>query len=110
VSRRKWVQREQADGTYKLEEVDLNYVGRRRSLDLTDALVNDRHYDGCKATDGTPINTRARHREYMRRNGLTTADDYTQEWADAPRKRELEQNKGRREGIERAIHNLEGPP
>jgi hypothetical protein len=45
----------------------------------------------------------------MRRNDLTTIDDFKQEWADAPRKRELEAKKGTRESVERAIHHLEGP-
>lgn len=108
--RRRWIQRRQPDGTYKLEEVALNHWSPRRNLSDTDALISDRHYDGMRATDGTDISSRAKHREYMRRNNLTTIDDYKQEWADAPRKRELEANKGRREDIEKAIHHLEGPP
>lgn len=108
--RRKWVQRRQTDGTFKLEEVDANHWTPRRSLSDTDALISDRHYDGMQATDGADISSRAKHREYMRRNNLTTIDDYKQEWAEAPRKRELEARKGTREAVERAIHHLEGPP
>ncbi len=108
--RRRWIQRRQPDGTYKLEEVPLNHWSPRRNLSDTDALISDRHYDGMRATDGTDISSRAKHREYMRRNDLTTIDDFKQEWADAPRKRELEARKGTREAIERAIHHLEGPP
>ena len=107
--RRRWVQRRQEDGTFKLEEVDLNYYAPRRSLSDTDALISDRHYDGMRATDGADISSRAKHREYMRRNDLTTIDDFKQEWANAPRKRELEAQKERRENVERAIHHLEGP-
>lgn len=108
--RRRWIQRRQPDGTYKLEEVPLNHWSPRRNLSDTDALISDKHYDGMRATDGTDISSRAKHREYMRRNDLTTIDDFKQEWADAPRKRELEARKGTREAIERAIHHLEGPP
>lgn len=40
------------------------------------ALWGDRHYEGMKAPDGTDISTRSKHREYMRRTGLTTFDDF----------------------------------
>jgi len=45
------------------------------------ALWGDTSYDGLRATDGTPIDTRTKHREYMRAKGLTTADDFKQTWA-----------------------------
>ena len=44
-------------------------------------LWGDRHYDGQRTPAGDDISTRTKHRDYMRRNGLTTADDYTQQWA-----------------------------
>lgn len=47
---------------------------------LANALAGDRHYDGLRAPDGTDISSRTKHREYMARTGLTTADDYTQSW------------------------------
>lgn len=109
--RRRYIQRiDPETGKSYLEEVPLNHWSPRRSLSDTDALISDRHYDGMSATDGTDISSRAKHREYMRRNDLTTIDDFKQEWADAPRKRELEARKGTREAVERAIHHLEGPP
>lgn len=43
--------------------------------------AGDRHYDGLRATDGTDISSRSKHREYMRANNLTTADDFSQTWA-----------------------------
>lgn len=109
--RRRWVQKVDPEtGKSRLVEVDLSYRGRARNCSDTDALISDRHYEGAVATDGTLIDTRAKHREYMRRNNLTTADDFKNEWAAAPRRRELEAAKGRREAVERAIHHLEGPP
>ncbi len=54
---------------------------------LANALAGDRHYDGLQASDGTPIDTRTKHREYMKRNGLTIADDYKGEWAKAEKDR-----------------------
>lgn len=47
---------------------------------LANALAGDRHYDGMQASDGTDISTRTKHREYMKRTGLTTASDYTETW------------------------------
>jgi len=54
---------------------------------LHNALAGDRHYDGQRATDGTDISTRSKHREYMKKNGLTTVDDYKQTWAKAEKER-----------------------
>lgn len=69
-------------------------------------------YGHSVATDGTPLDTRRKHREYMERNGLTVASDYTNTWekARAERAKVLAgdfDHKGRREDIGRAIYNLE---
>jgi hypothetical protein len=53
-----------------------------------DALTSDAIYDGLKASDGTDISTRAKHRAYMKERNLTTVDDYTETWARAARERE----------------------
>lgn len=55
---------------------------------LANALAGDRHYDGLVASDGTLINSRTKHREYMKRNGLTIAEDYRGEWKEAAKERE----------------------
>lgn len=47
---------------------------------IANALAGDRHYDGLRATDGTDISTRTKHRDYMKRNGLTMTDDFKQTW------------------------------
>jgi hypothetical protein len=57
-------------------------------LAIHNAMAGDRHYDGLRATDGTDISSRSKHREYMRANNLTTADDFTQTWKDAAKERE----------------------
>ena len=51
---------------------------------------SDRLYSGepFKAPDGTIIDSRKKHREYMRRHNLTTMDDYTGEWKAAAKERE----------------------
>jgi hypothetical protein len=62
---------------------------------LNNALAGDRHYEGLRATDGTDISTRTKHREYMRRNNLTTIDDFKDTWAKAEKQRtEYRQGKG----------------
>jgi len=73
----------------------------------------DTHYDGARATDGTDISTRRRHREYMRRTGFTVADDYKQEWAKKAEQRECFRSgdfdkTGRTEAVERAMFHVEG--
>jgi hypothetical protein len=44
------------------------------------ALAGDRHYENMRATDGTDISSRSKHRQYMKANGLTTADDFSKTW------------------------------
>lgn len=55
---------------------------------LANALAGDRHYDGLRAQDGTDISSRSKHREYMKRHGYTTTDDFKDTWAKAQRERE----------------------
>lgn len=44
-------------------------------------------YTGLRASDGTDISTRTKHRKYMREHGLTTMDDFTETWKRAERER-----------------------
>jgi hypothetical protein len=54
-----------------------------------DGIASGRFYDGVRvAGSGEDISTRQKHREYMKRNGLTTADDFTETWAKAEKERE----------------------
>jgi hypothetical protein len=77
---------------------------------------SDRAYSGTpfKAPDGTVINSKAKHREYMKRTGLTTADDFTQTWAKKAEERAAfyenrdYDKKARREAVERAIYKVTG--
>ena len=77
---------------------------------LHNALVGDRHYDGLRATDGADISTRTKHREYMKRHGLTTIDDYKESHAKAQAARDQYRQRGgsvTRDDIARAIHQLQ---
>ena len=69
-------------------------------------LQTGNHYEGLRASDGTPIDTPKRHREYMARNGLALTEDYKQHWQDAPKQREAEQRRARREAIGRAAYEV----
>ena len=81
MSRRKWIQRRQPDGTSEMVEVDpFNYRPKLRSCDLTDRLISESHYEGVRATDGTPIDTRARHKRYMEEHGVCHAGDFSPEY------------------------------
>lgn len=55
---------------------------------LANALAGDRHYDGLRAPDGSPIDTRTKHRQYMKEKGVTMASDFTETWKTAAKERE----------------------
>ena len=108
MAKRRFIQRQEPP--YDFIEVTDDYVPAARSN--TDAVLwNDRSYDGLRATDGTPIDSRSKHREYMKVNGLTTADDFTQTWNKAAKERAdyYQGKKGSvtRQDVERAIAHLE---
>jgi hypothetical protein len=72
---------------------------------FSDRLYSDNPFLGA---DGSVINSRRKHRDYMRRNNLTTADDFKKSWDDASHKRAEFYTKGadhgeRREQIARAF-------
>jgi hypothetical protein len=61
-------------------------------------------YGRVTATDGTDLSTRRRHREYMRANNLTIADDFKGEWERAAKERaDYLQGKGDRKAIREAV-------
>lgn len=62
-------------------------------------------YGNGIATDGTPINTRKRHREYLRANGLAMSGDFSPEYRERnARNAERADDKARRETVERAYY------
>ena len=77
------------DEVKDLVEITPGYEPSRKGKDAANhlgSLWGDRHYDGLRATDGADISTRKKHRDYMRKMGLTTADDYKSDWAKAQRR------------------------
>jgi hypothetical protein len=72
------------------------------------------HYEGTRATDGTPVDTKKKHAAYMKKNNLAIADDFKGTWAKAEREREsirsgTHDRRERREAIERAIYSKYKP-
>lgn len=66
-------------------------------------------YGDARATDGTPINTRKRHREYLKSKGLCMASDYSAEYqANEAARRERAEDKERREMVERNVYKIFG--
>lgn len=90
MSRRRWVY---IDG----EAVE---VTADREPEPRLQIVTDGHYDGLRATDGTPIDTRRRHREYMQANNLSLVSDWTNYWAKAKQERAQAFDKQRSQRIE----------
>jgi hypothetical protein len=92
--------------------VDVIPGSQEASLQRSDsALWGDRHYDGMRAQDGSDISTRSKHREYMKRHGLTTCDDYKNEWKRAADVRADVSTTGgdhraRREDVARAVYEV----
>lgn len=105
MTRRRYIQDRT---TGELIEVTSDYQAPLRND--AGALWGDSSYAGLKATDGTDISTRTKHREYMRANNLTTVDDFKDTWAKAQEQRERYYTQGgsfSRRDIERAIHQLQ---
>jgi hypothetical protein len=107
MTRRRYVQ---DPVTFELIEVTDDYQAPvRESARNNGALWNDRHYDGVRATDGTDISTRKKHRDYMRATGLTTADDFSSTWAKQQEQRQNYYKNGgsfRRADVERAMYEV----
>lgn len=82
---------------YCCADVMPRFINAVAGLALGNALASERHYDGLRAPDGTPIDTRAKHRAYMRDNNLTTVDDFAGTW-----KRDAEQREARIAGHDTA--------
>lgn len=86
----------------------------KRHLNPHHLIIGDSHYnyDGAVTTDGVDISTRAKHRAYMKKNNLTTMDDFKQQWAKQQEARDEYRTTGKggatsRDDVGRAIHQLE---
>lgn len=105
MTRRRYIQSKEPP--YELIEVTADYQAPMRTD--SGALWGDRSYDGLRASDGTDISTRTKHREYMKANGVTTVDDFQSTWAKAKENRERYYQQGgsfTKSDIERAMHQV----
>jgi hypothetical protein len=103
MTRRRYVQ-------IKGELVEISHDYQPERHNDSGALWGDRSYDGLRATDGTDISTRAKHREYMKLNNLATVDDFKQTWSKAQEQRDRYRQSGgtfSKRDIERAISQLQ---
>jgi hypothetical protein len=96
------------EATQTMVEVGAEWTdASKRAQTTTEALV---YGDLGRATDGTPIDSRTKHREYMERNGLTVASDYSGTWERAKAEREKVYTgqhdvKETREAVARALYH-----
>jgi hypothetical protein len=94
----------------KLERID--YVPERTKV----PLIGDQVYENATPLPGSGelLNTKAKHRAYMKEKGLTTMDDFKDTWAKAAVERQQALTPGagydrkrRREAISKALYMLE---
>lgn len=90
--------------TYHYDEATKQMVeGPAPSRVVGIPIVNDMHYSANPfvAHDGTVIDSKRKHAEYMKRHSLTTVDDFTSQWRrDAIRRADVYE--GRHDKAERA--------
>ncbi len=89
--RRRWVYETGLDGEPIAVEVDLDWKPTSRTSAVDRYIEDSRLYGGARATDGVAIDSRTKHKAYMKRHGLTTADDFDKPggvWERAHKQRE----------------------
>ena len=107
MTRRRYVYDEKLG---RLVELTAEPPERANAQDHLGSLWGDRHYDGMRASDGADISSRKKHREYMQRHGVTTADDFKDTWARARQQRDEYYTRGgtvRRQDIVATIERLQ---
>lgn len=98
------------EATQQLVEISLEV-----SLEPHSALImpeeSKTYGNALSPIDGTPIDTRKRHREHLKLHGVAMADDFKSDYARAAKEREAIQtgapSKERREAVGRAIYETQ---
>lgn len=93
---------------------DLEEIPMEPPKALSAPIMSGRFYENTRATDGSDIGSRSRHREYMRKHGLTTADDFGSQWKKDKEARDRASvgdfdHKDRRETLARATYERHKP-
>jgi hypothetical protein len=100
--RGRWVYDEAQRKLVRVED----YVPPSRALDAP--FMVDRFYEGIATLEGEDIGSRRKHREYMRRNGLTSMSDYSPEYYERMRKERAEGARKRlAEAIDRKFEEIQ---
>lgn len=79
------------------------------SFDPHVMVFGESHYDGLRATDGTPIDSKAKYRNYLKATGLTPLSDFKESLPKAMSKRingDPAETRKIRETVGRAFHDL----
>lgn len=72
----------------------------RKAPHLTEGVA----YSNLTATDGTVLDTRKKHREYMKAHGLTMASDFTNYWEKKAKERaDFFEGRTGHEGLKEAL-------
>lgn len=99
---------------WNVEENRLEEIGADYHIPVRGQINVDRQYENLGLQDGTVVNSRRQHREYMKQKGVTLADDFKGTWAKAAEERKKIasgdfDHKARREAVGRAAYQLRKP-
>jgi hypothetical protein len=104
VQRGRWIWDEQAQRLVRAED----YVPPSLAVDAP--VMVDRFYENTRATDGTDIGSRRKHRQYMKDRGLAPADDFSPGYyAKLNAEKKRDQDRNRRETLARALYKIDKP-
>ena len=85
-----------------------DYVPPSRAVDAP--VMVGRFYETMQTVDGADITSRAKHKAYCEREGVTPFSDYSPGWFEGVQKaKRREAKKSRREAIERAFYKMQKP-
>ena len=104
MTRRRWVY-------INSEAVEVSEDYAPTSRNANQRIVGDLHYANMwSPIDGSDISTRAKHKEHMKRHGVTTSDDFQGTWAKAGEEREKSfagYDPSRKKDVDYAIHKVQ---
>lgn len=86
MSRRRWIYTE--GGKPLQEPIEVHEDWKDSSIAAPLRSEAEVYGNVTPATDGTDLSTRRRHSQYMKRNNLTMAEDFTGTWEKAKKERE----------------------
>lgn len=104
MTRRRFIYRPDPEtGEMRAIEVSRDFTAAPRST----GDLGKFEYDGLRATDGTPIDSKTKHREYLKATGLAMASDFAESGEKYKAERAaniLGETKAYREDVKRDIY------